>query len=314
LEIGNESEAVVKIRILSPTTAAIVATSRGAREISWNRPLPKWRGGSILFDAMKNRIGVVILIVVCVGLGIGLISIKRQSDTQRAKDTDSIQNFSNKLVVAASQLDEQKQLEAELRKDLDTEKKNYSELTNNYSQVSATLAQNEASLRTSEQEVAKRDVKIAELESQNLALDRRAQDLSLEITNLSSKIDDTQKKLLASEGDKSLLEKELKRMVAEKAELERQFNDLTVLRAQVAKLREEQMIARRVDWQARGIYAAAEQKGAQRLIQGLVAPSQARASKPNYDLNVEVTSDGSVRVIPPLTNSPAGTATSPSAQ
>jgi uncharacterized protein (DUF3084 family) len=285
-----------------------------AREISWNRPLPKAHGDSIFFDAMKNRIGVVILIVVCVGLGIGLISIKRQSDTQRVHDTDSIQNFSNKLVVAASQLDEQKQLEAELRKDLDTEKKNYGDLTNDYSQVKANLAQSESSLRTSEQEVAKRDVKIAELESQNVALDKRAQDLSLDITNLTAKIDDTQKKLLASEGDKSLLEKELKRMVAEKAELERQFNDLTVLRAQVAKLREEQMIARRMDWTARGVYAAAEQKGAQRLIQGLVAPSQARAPKPNYDLNVEVTSDGSVRVIPPLTNSPAGTATSPSAQ
>jgi len=75
------------------------------------------------------------------------------------------------------------------------------------------------------------------------------------------------------------------------------------------------MIARRMDWTARGIYAAAEQKGAQRLITGLVAPSQAKAAKANYDLNVEVTSDGSVRVIPPLTtNSPAGTATSPPTQ
>lgn len=285
----------------------------GYDDFSWNRALPKSRKEGILLDAMKNRIGVVILVIVCLGLGIGLISIKRQSDSESAKATDSIQNFSNKLVVAASQLDETKQVNAELRKDLDTEKKNYGDLTNNFSQVSANLAQSEVSLRTSEQEVAKRDVKIAELESQNVALDRRAQDLSLDITNLTSKIDETQKKLLASEGDKSLLEKELKRMVAEKTELERQFNDLTVLRAQVSKLREEQMIARRMDWTARGIYAAAEQKGAQRLMTGLVAPSQARAQKPNYDLNVEVTSDGSVRVIPPLTNSPAG-ANSPSAQ
>lgn len=263
---------------------------------------------------MKNRIGLVILIVVCVVLGVGLISIKRQSDKQNEVNQTSIQTFSNKWVVTSSQLDEQKQLEAELRKDLDNEKKTYSELTNNYSQVSANLAQTETSLRTSEQEIAKRDVKIAELETQNQALDRQAQDLSLDITNLSAKIDDTQKKLLASEGDKSLLEKELKRMVAEKAELERQFNDLTVLRAQVAKLKEEQVIARRMDWTARGVYAAAEQKGAQRLIQGLIAPSQARAPKANYDLNVEVTSDGSVRVIPPMTNSPPANATSPPAQ
>ena len=63
------------------------------------------------------------------------------------------------------------------------------------------------------------------------------------------------------------------------------------------------------------VYAAAEQKGAQRLISGLVPLSQAKAPKANYDLNVEVTSDGSVRVIPPMTtNGPAATATSPSAQ
>ena len=268
----------------------------------------------MLVDAMKNRIGVIVLVVVCIGLGIGLISIKRQADRQKEDDNTSIQNFSNKLVVAASQLDENKQVNAELRKDLDNEKKNYGELTNNFSQISANLAQTEASLRTSEQEIAKRDVRIVDLETQNKALDQRAQDLGLEITNLTASIDATQKKLLASEGDKSLLEKELKRMVAEKAELERQFNDLTVLRAQVAKLREEQLVARRMDWTARGVYAAAEQKGAQRLITGLVAPSQAKAPKPNYDLNVEVTSDGSVRVIPPLTNGPAATATSPSAQ
>src|SRR5260370_32222286 len=128
---------------------------------------------------MKNRIGLVILVVVCVGLGVGLITIKRQSDEQKKEADTSIQNFSNKLVGAASQLDESKQVNAELRKDLYSEQKNYSELTNNYSQVSANLAQTEASLRTSEQEVAKRDVRIVDLESQHQALDRRAQDLSL---------------------------------------------------------------------------------------------------------------------------------------
>src|SRR5262245_48822681 len=125
----------------------------------------------MLLDTMKNRVGIVILVVVCVGLGIDIIGIKRQSDTQRTDAESKIQSFSNKLVVAASQLDETKQVNAELRKDLDNEKKNYSELTNNYSQVSVNLSQTETSLRTSEQEVAKRDVKIAELESQNQALD-----------------------------------------------------------------------------------------------------------------------------------------------
>jgi len=77
----------------------------------------------MLGDAMKNRIGLVILVVACVGLGVGLIAIKRQSDEQKREADQSIQNFSNKLVVAASQLDETKQVNAELRKDLDNEKR-----------------------------------------------------------------------------------------------------------------------------------------------------------------------------------------------
>ena len=90
--------------------------------------------------------------------------------------------------------------------------------------------------------------------------------------------------------------------MGEKAELERQFNDLTVLRAQVAKLRAEHNIAQRLEWARQGLFASADQKGAQKLMQGLVPP-KSEAPKSSYDLNVEVSSDGSLRVIPPLTNS-----------
>jgi len=37
------------------------------------------------------------------------------------------------------------------------------------------------------------------------------------------------------------------------------------------------------------------------------ATAQVKVPKPAYDLNVEVTADGSVKVIPPLTNRPAAT-------
>ena len=89
--------------------------------------------------------------------------------------------------------------------------------------------------------------------------------------------------------------------MSEKAELERQFNDLTVMRAQVSKLKEELSIARRLEWIRQGVFARAEQKGAQQLMQGLSA-QPAKAPKTSYDLNVEVSTDGSVRVIPPSTN------------
>jgi uncharacterized protein (DUF3084 family) len=150
------------------------------------------------------------------------------------------------------------------------------------------------------------------LEVQNQALDKQSQELSNSITNLTVKIAETETKLKKSEGDRTFLERELKRMFAEKQDLERQFNDLAVLRAQVSKLKEELAVKRRREWESQGVFANADKKGGERLMQ--LANPQPVAPRPNYDLNVEVTSDGNVRVIPPLTNGPAGTATSPSAQ
>ena len=129
---------------------------------------------------------------------------------------------------------------------------------------------------------------------------------STAITNLTAQIEETKRKLATSEGEKGFLEGELKRLVAEKAELERQFNDLKVLRAQVAKLKEELTVARRLDWIRRGLFASNQEKGATRLMQTSTS-QQPKPPEPNYDLNVEVSSDGSVKVIPPLTNTPAAT-------
>lgn len=269
---------------------------------------------------MKNQIGLIVLAVVCLGLLLGLVVVKKQAGDQHTKDTEMVSDYSNRWVKTSGTLDEQKQVAALLEKDLDSQKKALTELTNNFTQVSANLAQTSANLaktdsalQTSQQEVAKRDAKISELETQNQALDKQALDLSASITNLTTQIASTQRKLAASEGDKAFLEKELKRLITEKTELERQFNDLTVLRAQVSKLKEELNIARRIEWIRQGIFANTDQKGAQKLMQGVSAPQmQARTAKPAYDLNVEVNADGSVKVIPPLAG--AGATNSPPAK
>jgi chromosome segregation ATPase len=256
---------------------------------------------------MKNRIGLIVLAVLCLGLGIALIAIRNNAVEQKRTDDDAILGFSNKWVETSTKLEDQKQVTATMEKDLDVRKKILLDLTNsfttvsaNLSESSANLAKTEASLKASQEEVAKRDAKIAELESQNQALDKQAVDLGASITNLNLQIADTRKKLAASEGDKNFLQKELNRMMSEKAELERQFNDLTVLRAQVSKLKQELNIARRIEWIRQGLFASSEQKGAQKLMQGMAAsPGPAKAVRPTYDLNVEVGTDGSVKVIPP---------------
>jgi len=256
---------------------------------------------------MKNTLGLVLLAIICAGLVIALVTSKKQAAAQQKADGDTIVNYSN----------QQKQVAAMLEKDLEGQKKVLGDLTNNYTETLSNLSKTEGTLKVTEGELKKREAKIQELETQNqaleaqkAALDKQAIDLSSAITNLTTQIAETQRKLSASEGDKAILEGELKRLVAEKSDLERQFSDLAVLRAQVSKLKEEISIARRVEWIRQGLFSSSDQKGAQKLMQG-AATQPAKPKPASYDLNVEVNSDGTVKVIPPLTNRPAGLTNSP---
>lgn len=252
---------------------------------------------------MKTIIGAIILAVLCIGLGVTLFTTKKQAAAEKKKDTETISTLSNKWVETSGKLDEQKQVNVSLEKDIEVRKAQYTELTNKVTEIATVLVKTEGSLKLSQEEVAARDKKIADLEQQNHELDVRAADLSTALTNLTTQINVTQGKLARSEGDRAFLEKELKRLMAEKAELERQFNDLAVVRQQVAKLREELNVSRRLEWIRKGLFPSDDTKGATKLIQR--APLSPPPSTNHYDLNVEVNADGSVRVIPPATNAPA---------
>lgn len=262
---------------------------------------------------MKTKIAVLVLAVVAVALGVTLWVTRQRASEQHREDVEKILHHSNKWVVAQENFEKELQTSAALHRDLDKLQARYNELTNSYTQTldklaatEASLASTAASLKTAQETIAQRDARIATLENQNSELDQQAAQLSAAITNLTQQIEETRRKLAAAEGDKAFLEKELKRLMAEKADLERQFNDLKVLRAQVAKLKEELNISRRIAWLRQGLTAPGEQKGASLLLQGQNAPAK-RPPPAHYDLNVEVSSDGSVRVIPPLTNAPAAT-------
>ena len=124
-------------------------------------------------------------------------------------------------------------------------------------------------------------------------------DLNGQIAGLESSITDTQRKLAASEGDRDFLLQELKRMQDEKIELERQFNDLAMLREQVRRLRDELNISRRLDWIRKGLYG--NLKGAERLQMGF---DNQPAGGENFDLNVEMKDTGEVKLNGPA-NAPA---------
>src|SRR5580700_7948419 len=90
---------------------------------------------------MKNRLGIIIWVLVCLGLSIALIAIKKQASDQQTADNLTIGSLSNKWVDVNSKWEEQKAVTAMLEKDLDTQKKSFGELTNNFSKVSADLSQ-----------------------------------------------------------------------------------------------------------------------------------------------------------------------------
>ncbi len=258
---------------------------------------------------MKMKIGIVVLAVICVALTIALFATKKQADDQRKTDADHILDFSNQLVTASENLDDLRQVNLKLTNDLAMTQQQSVQLSNSFAEATGALSNSLASAKAAQDQIANLNGRIADLEAQNQVLDQRAAELTNTIASLSAQISDTTKKLVTSETNNIFLEKELQDQMAKKAELERKFNDIDEVRAQVKKLHTELFVARRLQFMRSGI---TDQKGAQLLVQRLVLTNSSSAKvPPHYDLNVEVGSDGSVHVITPQTNAPAAPTNSP---
>jgi len=247
------------------------------------------------------------LIICTLGLGGALLWRHNEAIKQQQVDFKVKEDLTNVLETTRGKLEEQEQVNMLLRTNLNERSYELTTASNILIKTSADLAKTQkeaqAAAEAAKAEMVKRDQRIAELESQNDALDKQAVDLKSAISGLEKSITDTEKKLAASEGDREFLLKELKRLQTEKAELERQFNDLSLLRAQVAKLKEELSIARRLEWIRMGLYGQQNQKGAEKLMQAAATP----ASPSPFNLNVELKQDGSSTIISGQTNSPTKT-------
>ena len=256
-----------------------------------------------MVNIMKGKTGIVVLVVLCIALGVGLLIRHAKAVDEQRKAQARIKQLSDDVVHTQDQLNEQKKVNDTLEKTLETKSTEALGLSNKLENVTATLVKTEqdakAAAEQAKDEIAKRDAKIADLEGQNDDLTKKMADLNTSISSLEGQIVDTQKKLAASEGDRDFLLKELKRLQTEKAELERKFNDLAMLRDQVRKLRDELSIARRLEWIRRGLYGS--EKGAEKLQKGLASAGP----QTNYDLNVEIKQSGGAKIVSPSTNAPA---------
>ena len=248
---------------------------------------------------------IVILVILSLALGAGLL-VRHNYAIKVAKENEEhiqeVVNYSNRLEQTQTKLDELTKVNSTLETNLTVRSLDLAVKSNDLVKTAAELerTQNEAraAAEAAKAEMAKRDARINELETQKTALDQKASEMTTAIAGLEKSIADTEKKLAASEGDREFLLKELKRLQTEKAELERQFNDLAVLRTQVAKLKDELSIARRLEWIRMGIYGMQAQKGAERLMSSTVIPSPAS----NFNLQVELKQDGGAIIVPAKTN------------
>jgi chromosome segregation ATPase len=272
---------------------------------------------------MKTKIAVVVLVVVCLLLGAALIDRQKKAEAQKIADAKRISDVSSELKSVSASHEELKQVNIALNTNLTQRGREIEELTNTLINTRGDLARTRTELESAKAAIETGNRLAAELRSTidqkvteigtlkgavqglNVEKDQMHQSL-VQLTNaiqsLEIMIADTTKRLKETQGEKDFLLTELKRLQAEKAELERQINSLVFLKEQVRKLKEELVISKRLEWIRQGLYGEI-QKGA--VILNNAGKRTPPPPKTNFNLNVELKTDGSAKIVSPATNAPA---------
>jgi chromosome segregation ATPase len=253
---------------------------------------------------MKVRVAIVVLILACVALGVTLFVRNNQATQERADLQNLITLHSNDLVrahVSIKGLEEVNQsLESQLAGVRSESESLSAKLVSANAELSKVRSEAASAAEIAAAEMGKRETRINELSGQNDTMLNSMADLNTSLKGLEKQIAETEQRLAASEGDREFLLGELKRLQTEKAELERQFNDLALVREQVRRLKDELSLAQRLEWIRRGIYGSHAVKGGELLMSRGYEP----APKASYDLTVELRQDGTAKVEAPATNAP----------
>ena len=180
----------------------------------------------------------VALALVCAVLALSLIVMKRGDAAQHESDAGAIASFSNQLWSAQTDVAIGKGAMINLSNSL-------AECQSGSLAFSNHLADAESTLALDAGQITNLNRQIAEWKSENQALGRRVVDVTSQtsqMTNqvavLTKQIAITQASLDRAKADYALLENRLRRDVAERVVVERKFNNLAELQAQVQKLKE----------------------------------------------------------------------------
>lgn len=261
------------------------------------------REGPAKWTCMKPKTVIILMVLVCLGLAAGLIWRHDNATKQKKTDGERIRTLSNQWSVAEAKLSSQVEVNNTLTATVEART---ADLAKAREQLTATAAQlnraesevkmTKAQLDATRVELTNKEAIIGDLKQRNSDLDKQVGDMKLEILDREARIAETEKRLAAAEGDREYLLRELKRLQAEKADLEKKFADLVALREQVKRIKEEVSIGKRLEWIRRGLYGNSPMKGAD-VVQKGFATSQ--IPRTNVNLNVELRRDGGVLVVPP---------------
>ncbi len=255
---------------------------------------------------MKVLASILALVVgVLVWALYSLNDTHHQMTAQQQSNEVIIADFSNRWETTRKTLDEQKKVNNSLETNLNVRAQQLDKLRVDVAALNTDLAKSRAETRTAQEEIAKRDSQINSLESKNVDLTKNMGDLQTSIASLEKQINETERKLATSEGNRHDLLSDLKRLQDEKVTLEKQLNDLSFVRDQVRKLREELTVARRLDWIRRGIYSSSTKKGAEALAEMKFKQDPEKPTTPPQGpgLEVEIKRSGEVKITP-TTNAP----------
>jgi chromosome segregation ATPase len=250
---------------------------------------------------MSARIVAILLVVLSLGLGAGLYVVLDKASKERAAAAAAADQLKGELVRSESRLNEQVKVNASLETNLVRRVEEVGLYSNKLDFIAAELAKTEEEAKAAAEkarlELEEREKRIVGLKGEKDELTARLDEMSLKIQGLRTQIAETERRLASSEGDREVLKKELRRMLAEKADLEKRFADLSEVNAQIRKLREEAYVARRMEIIRKGVINF-DQKGAMLLQQGIRRNVATNPPMTDGRLNVELKPDGTGRVLP----------------
>ena len=178
---------------------------------------------------MKQYLSTV-LVLVCTVLVIALIVMKRGDNAQHENDAGAIAGFSNQLTSAQGQI-------ASCNGTILTLSNRFDESLSASLTFSNHLFEAESTIVLDTEQITNLNQHVAEMESENQTLGRRVMDLTNQMASLTGQITLTGASLDQANTNYALLENRLRRDVAERIVVERKFNNLLELQAQMQKLK-----------------------------------------------------------------------------